>query len=216
MGGWLALMQHYGLPTRLMDWTESSAVAAYFATETNPTEDGNIWLLIPMLLAQSVGYDGVPSMFHSLITPLLNAAFDRRQPREKLVYPVIPMECDPRMMVQQGVFTIHGDPTPLDQFPKAPEFLVRLHIPARAKANFQRDLAAFGIDRIRLFPDLQNLSYALVKTELTRWNTPGIPPPPPAAPPAPPVPTTPPLPAGYSTGRADIRDGTIPLDFGPK
>ncbi len=41
--GTLALMQHYGAPTRLLDWTFSAWVAAYFAAAASPEEDGVIW-----------------------------------------------------------------------------------------------------------------------------------------------------------------------------
>ena len=40
---WLAIMQHYGAPTRLLDWTESLFVAAYFAVEQAWNEDGEVW-----------------------------------------------------------------------------------------------------------------------------------------------------------------------------
>lgn len=40
---WLAIMQHYGVPTRLLDWTESVFAAAYFAVERNWQDDGELW-----------------------------------------------------------------------------------------------------------------------------------------------------------------------------
>ena len=39
----LALAQHYGLPTRLVDWTKNPLVALFFAAESNPDEDGAVY-----------------------------------------------------------------------------------------------------------------------------------------------------------------------------
>ncbi len=57
--GWMSLMQHYGLATRLMDWSKSPLIAAYFATEEDKKrDDGNgfadacIWILWPSVLNQ--------------------------------------------------------------------------------------------------------------------------------------------------------------------
>jgi len=46
---WLFLMQHYRLPTRLLDWSESPLVAVYFATEAEAGDDTDaaLWALSP-------------------------------------------------------------------------------------------------------------------------------------------------------------------------
>ena len=43
--GWWSLMQHYNVPTRTLDWTESPFVAAYFAVDQHPDSPGAIWVV---------------------------------------------------------------------------------------------------------------------------------------------------------------------------
>lgn len=47
---WLFIMQHHGVPTRLLDWSESPLTATFFAVSENQHLDGALWMLLPIEL----------------------------------------------------------------------------------------------------------------------------------------------------------------------
>jgi len=51
----LCYMQHYGVPTRLLDWTDNILVALYFAVQSNPEKDGKLYVLNSRLLNKYTG-----------------------------------------------------------------------------------------------------------------------------------------------------------------
>jgi hypothetical protein len=159
---WLALMQHYGVPTRLLDWSESVLVATYFSVsdERFDSKDGRIWLLNPGKLnevtlgsAKQVCYLRAPQ-----VQPLLHAAFRQDAGPIEQVVAVSAPELDLRLLLQHGRFTLHGSDHPLDEHEKRAEFLRKITIPAIAKQSIRRQLSWIGIRGSTLFPDLGSLA----------------------------------------------------------
>ncbi|HWI81512.1 FRG domain-containing protein [Ramlibacter sp.] len=164
---WLFLMQHFGVPTRLLDWTESPLVALYFAVNGSAeeeTDDANIWALLPAKYNYEIpriqpvvsvdipcfGVDGVLDDYRPD-----QIALERMSNK----YPVaaIAHRQNERIMAQLGVFTImHRDMTPLEAL--APEYLARLTVPAAARQQLRAELRALRVTQLTLFPELTSVA----------------------------------------------------------
>jgi hypothetical protein len=166
---WLALMQHYGLPTRLMDWSQSALVAAFFAveaamphSEVEVTTDACIWALAPGSLNASQGFEPLLYSLNSdqLRQRLLEPAFYPPD-GDAIVLAAMAVESDIRMQVQRGAFTVHGSPTPLDRLEGSEQWLRKFLIPKDAVPLLARELRLLGVGLADLFPDLHNLAREL-------------------------------------------------------
>jgi hypothetical protein len=157
---WIHLAQHYGLPTRLLDWTTNPLVALYFAIRDTKHHnvDGCIWALTPARLneCEQQGERTIVPARDSPAGWMIVAAFGVSAPPAPLpaVIALTAFQSDLRMLVQQAAFTIHRDNVDLRDHPAATKILRKFIVPKDSKGYLRDRLMHMGISVGTVFPDL--------------------------------------------------------------
>jgi hypothetical protein len=152
-------MQHHGLLTRLLDWSETFSVALYFAIKNADTEAA-IWILDPYELnKRTINRNEV---IHPIdLAHDYNAYYIARTAKlEGEVVAMSPLRHNPRVFHQRAGFTLHDNiGTSLEDL--YPDVVKKISLKKEAFSEAWEFLDLAGISEFTLFPDLDGLAREL-------------------------------------------------------
>jgi hypothetical protein len=159
-------MQHHGIPTRLLDWTESFACALFFAqADREKDEDAAIFALkADQLNKVSTGREGLISIIEDQgvktsieLAKWLPAYVPTGTDSPLSTIAVLPPRSNPRMLAQRATFTVCGDSfSPLED--EYSSVITKIVLPATLFAEVESFIELLGIGPYSYFPDLEGLA----------------------------------------------------------
>lgn len=147
---WLAIAQHFGLPTRLLDWTDSLLVATWFAVQEGQKDHGGdsaIWVV-----------RGVPTLGEEDITHADPFAL-------KHAVSYRPPHISSRISSQGSILVICPEPTRALALPNQKKIIIK----RRVEATLEKRLNTCGVNRRNIFADLSGLAQHLAWLYRNDW-----------------------------------------------
>jgi hypothetical protein len=164
----ITLMQHYGAPTRLLDWTLSPWVACYFAAQDFPEQDAAIWTFNREELERANYFHRTSgsrdfTRFSELASASTVEDWAWSAMRAGPYIGTFRYEyANPQMGAQQSLFTISGqlgddhDDALARSLPE-PWHTLRVIVPASHKADLRRHLFRMNVAALNLFPSIDGV-----------------------------------------------------------
>jgi hypothetical protein len=168
----LFMMQHYGVPTRLLDWTESPLVGLYFACTQAADEvqngDGIMWVIDPVRWNSSVRptVDRVVMPDDAVIRGYSPGNTDWEATMDMLPMAMYGTHNSTRIVAQKGVFMVFGqDVRDIQTAFCASTFddrvLALVRIPKADIPHLRTSLYSLGITHGAVYPDLEHIALDL-------------------------------------------------------
>lgn len=178
---WLCIMQHYGIPTKLLDWTVDPMIAMFFATDidqykeiydmSNDDSCAEMWILQPTTLNSW-------SIYHKLGKVILDTKskelhhFAHNDTLSSHLAFNIPLIEERLALQKKGCFTIHGgDFRPLDlAWHNKQGIIDKIEIPKRYIRQIRNDLNSFGSTADYYYPNDHSIYKPLRDNQLKQFN----------------------------------------------
>ncbi len=165
---WLALMQHHGAPTRLIDFTWSPYVAAFFALSRS-VGDAVVWAINPGRI------DSGRAPYPARTDPRVRGNFRRYflPGKQRFIWLGEPHTMNRRLIAQSGTFVVPGVlNVPIEDMMAASErqnTLAKIVLAKAVREVGMRELYRMNITYSTLFPDLDGLARSMAYELEFHW-----------------------------------------------